>query len=502
MNATHADPNYYPDLAREICGLPGETEWVEFKCNMATPRDIGEYISALSNSAVLNDKPYGYLVWGVQDRPHKIVGTDFRPEIAKQNNEPLENWLLRLLEPKIQFAFHAVTVDGKRVVLLEIECAKNQPVSFRGAEYIRIGEVKKPLKGIPGRERELWRAFDRWHFTELIAVEHVDDEEVLLLLNYSAYFSLLNLPRPQNRRSVLEALAGDDLIRPCPAGGWDITNLGALLLAEKFDPFPGIRRKAMRVIQYRGTDKSEAVGEHTSPRGYANGFDDLVGHVTALLPHYETLEDAIRKEVHAFPVPAVRELLANALIHQDFTVRGAGPMLEIFADRIELTNPGGPLVETSRFLDAQPRSRNETLAGLMRRFGYCEERGSGIDNVMRQVELFQLPAPRFEAPQDRSFTRVTIFSHKALHTMTREDRIDACYWHACLRYMASGNMTNATLRERFGIEAKNSSAASRIIRDALEVGAIVIQDSAAGAKSRAYLPFWAAPNGAGQGAPA
>ena len=115
MNATHADPDYYPDLAREICGLPGETEWVEFKRNMAVPRDIGEYISALSNSAVLNDKPYGYLVWGVQDQPHKIVGTDFRPEAAKQNNEPLENWLLRLLEPKIQFGLNLLLLrrDGR-----------------------------------------------------------------------------------------------------------------------------------------------------------------------------------------------------------------------------------------------------------------------------------------------------------------------------------------------------------------------------------------------------
>lgn len=466
---------------------------MEFKRGRAVPKDIGEYISALSNSAVLNGKPYGYLVWGVQDRPHEIVGSDFRPDTVKQGNEPLETWLLRLLEPQVQFGFHAVDVDGKRVVVLEIERAKNQPVSFRGTEYIRIGEVKKPLKDTPSRERELWRAFDRWHFAELIAAEHMDDEEALLLLNYSAYFSLLKLPRPRNRRGILEALAGDGLIRPCPAGGWDITNLGALLLAEKFDRFPSIQRKAMRVIQYRGTNKSEAIGEHTNPRGYANGFDDLIGHVTALLPHHETIEDAVRKEVHAFPVPAVRELIANALIHQDFTVSGTGPMLEIFADRIEITNPGKPLVATDRFLDAQPRSRNETLAALMRRFGYCEERGSGIDNVMMQVELFQLPAPRFEASSD--FTRAIVFSYKELQTMSRKDRVNACYWHACLRYITSQNMTNATLRERFGIDAKNSSKASRIIREALEDGAILVQDASAGTKSRAYLPFWAAPNG-------
>ncbi|MDC4222968.1 MAG: hypothetical protein MPW15_01640 [Candidatus Manganitrophus sp.] len=93
---------------------------------------------------------------------------------------------------------------------------------------------------------------------------------------------------------------------------------------------------------------------------------------------------------------AVRELVANALIHQDFFVTGAGPTVEIFDDRIEITNPGEPLVEPQRFVDTPPRSRNEALASLMRRFRICEERGSGIDKVVFQIEFYQFPAPIFE----------------------------------------------------------------------------------------------------------
>ena len=95
---------------------------------------------------------------------------------------------------------------------------------------------------------------------------------------------------------------------------------------------------------------------------------------------------------------AVRELVANALIHQDFSITGAGPMVEIFEGRIEVTNPGEPLVATDRFLDSPPKSRNESLASLMRRFRICEERGSGIDKVVSQIELYQLPPPLFEVP--------------------------------------------------------------------------------------------------------
>ncbi len=89
-----------------------------------------------------------------------------------------------------------------------------------------------------------------------------------------------------------------------------------------------------------------------------------------------------------YPELAIRELVANALIHQDFFISGAGPMVEIFENRIEITNPGSPLVSTARFIDTPPRSRNETLASMMRRFGICEERGSGIDKVITQVELY------------------------------------------------------------------------------------------------------------------
>jgi predicted HTH transcriptional regulator len=130
-------------------------------------------------------------------------------------------------------------------------------------------------------------------------------------------------------------------------------------------------------------------------------------------------------------------------------------MVEIFSDRMEITNPGLPLVKTERFLDTPPRSRNEALASLMRRAGICEERGSGVDKVVFQTELYQLPAPLFETPEGN--TRVILFAHRALNEMDKTDRVRACYLHACLRYVERDPMTNASLRERFGIEEHNAA---------------------------------------------
>ena len=489
---TDRPSDYLVSLVRELCKLPRETEWVEFKLNNADPQKIGEYLSALANAAALNGKAFAYLVWGVEDETHRIVGTSFSPAATRKGNEPLETWLLRLLTPKIHFRFHELIVDGVTVVVLEIGRAFRHPVRFQSEEFIRIGTVKKPLKEAPDRERALWRIFDQASFEDLIAVERTSSDEVLRLLDYPAYFDLLELPLPANRDGILKALADDGLIHACEAGGWDITNLGAILFAKRLEDFRLLRRKAMRVIQYRGASRVETLKEQVGGKGYASGFAGLIDSINGQLPSNEVIGQALRKTVPKFPEPAVRELVANALIHQDFFVTGAGPMVEIFDDRIEITNPGEPLVDTQRFVDTPPKSRNDGVASLMRRFCICEERGSGIDKVVFQVELFQLPAPLFEVPQ--GFTRVVLFAHRPLTEMDRADRVRACYLHACLRYVTRQPMTNASVRERFGIAEKNSATASRLIREAVVTGVILPYDPHAAPKLMRYVPVWAAPN--------
>lgn len=484
---------YYTGIVTELRKLPHETEWVEFKVNNADPQEIGEYLSALSNAAAYNGKASAYMVWGVENETHNIAGTTFSPAAAKKGNEPLETWLLRLLTPKINFHFHEFTMEDKPIVLLQITRAHRHPVQFSGEEFIRIGQSKKPLKGHPDREQALWRIFDRVLFEDLIAVEHTATDDVLRLLDYPAYFDLLELPLPSDSEGIISALIRDGVIQPCEAGGCNITNLGAILFAKRLSDFRTLRRKGVRVIQYKDTGRTETIREQEGGKGYASGFSGLIDFINNLLPTNEVIGQALRKTVPMYPELAVRELVANAIIHQDFAVIGAGPMVEIFTDRIEITNPGTPLVDTRRFVDTPPKSRNEALASLMRRFRICEERGSGIDKVVFQIELFQLPAPLFEAPE--GFTKVTLFAHKTLNAMERRDRVRACYLHACIRYVMRQPMTNTSVRERFGIEEKNAALASRLLAEALEDKLIIIRDPNSGNKGRSYLPFWAAEAG-------
>lgn len=425
----------------------------------------------------------------MKDATHEVVGTTFSPTRSKVGNEELENWLLRLLSPRINFRFFAFEMNSRPVVLLEIGRAFRHPVQFGGQEFVRVGSYKKRLKEYPEKERQLWRIFDQTPFERIVATHGVTGDDVLKLLEYPAYFDLLRIPLPETRDGVLQALASDELILRDSSGRWSITNLGAILLAKRLGEFRSLARKAMRVVIYKGNSRVETLREQVETKGYAVGFERLIDHISSQIPRNEVIGKALRRTVPMYPDLAVRELVANALIHQDFQVTGAGPMVEIFEDRMEITNPGEPLVRTERFLDSPPRSRNEMLASFMRRVGVCEERGSGIDKVVSQMESYQLPAPIFEVVEGN--TRAALLAHRPLTRMDKADRIRACYLHACLKYVNRDFMTNTSLRERFGIEPRNSAIASRLIKEAVEAGAIRPHDADAARKLMKYVPFWA-----------
>ena len=477
-------------LLTSLLTLPKETEWVEFKRNNDNPEEIGEYLSALANSAALHGKEGGYLVWGVRDVTHEVLGTSVNPRLRKIGNEELENWLAHNLSPRVDFRFHEFDYLGKRLVLVRVQPALGSPVAFKGTEWIRVGSIKKKLKEHPGKEKELWLVLARLTFEKGVAANEVTGDDVLTHLDYPKYFELLNQSLPTNRSGILERMCVDRLIITQGSDLFDITNLGAILFAKQLSEFDVLARKAFRVIRYEGTNRVETEHEKLGVKGYAAGFEGLVAYVNDHVPRNEVLGQALRREVRMYPERAIRELVANAMIHQDFSISGTGPMVEIFEDRMEISNPGLPLIDPLRFIDHAPRSRNEILADLMRRLGICEERGSGFDKVVFETEVFQLPAPDIWV--DSTHTRVILFGHQKLSDMDRKDKIRACYQHCVLLFVSNKRMTNSTLRERFKIPEGDYPIASRIIRDTIDAKLVKPEDPDSKSKKHArYVPFWA-----------
>ncbi len=466
-----------------------ESEWIEFKHNDADPQDVGEYLSALANAAALHGQEAGWLVWGVEDSTRAAVGTDLDPRARKKGNEPVLTWWARMLDPRIDFEFREVHLDGRRLVTLRVQAAAGYPVAFSGTRWIRIGSARKRLSEYPGKELSLWNALARTSYEHGIARSGVDATALMDLLDHRALFGLLQQPVPSEPNAIAARLCIEELAVDRGSGRFDITRLGALSFARDLRDFGPLGRKTLRFVRYKGSDRTRGEYEHEFVGGYAAGFAGIVGYLVERSPRNEVLAQALRREVRMYPDIALRELVGNALIHQDLTLGGTGPMVELFDDRLEISNPGLPLVEPLRFLDHAPRSRNERLASLMRRLGICEERGSGFDKAMVSLELLQLPAPEIRV--DDSHTRVVLFAHRDLKRGDKAGRVRACYFHACLRYVSGRQTTNASLRERLGLEEDDYTVVSRFIRETIEARMIKPADPTNRSRKYAhYVPFW------------
>ena len=476
-------------LVDQLRAQPAETSLAEFKESYGDPAGIGKLISGISNAARITGSNCGYIVWGVRDSDHAVVGTVFDPATAKHKRQPLEFWLHQRLRPSVAFAFHALEHPEGRMVLLEVPAAPTAPVEFERTAYDRIGSATPRLADNPERQRALWDQLRSNAWETGIALPFADADRVLARLDVESYFGLLDLPSPGSAERILSALEQDRLIASDVGGKWNIHNLGAILFAKDLRDFPpSLARKAVRFVVYDGDGRADTVTHREDfPHGYASGFEALNEHVNTLLPAPEDGDAPIRGARALVPPMAIREVVANALIHQDMTVGGAGPTIELFRNRLGVTNPGTPLVTPERFIDFPPRSRNEALASLMRRFGLCEELGTGVDKVIAAAEEVRLPPPEFQA--EANATRTTLFGPRRFARMTTEERRRACYQHTVLRYLDGDRMRNATLRERFGVAEHNSAQISGVIRHAQDADLIRPADRA---RPRAgYVPFWA-----------
>jgi len=389
-----------------------------------------------------------------------------------------------MLNPKIDFVLFERQIDGKNIVACQITPATIQPVKFQNTAYVRIGSTTKKLCDFPEKERKIWQNIDKKSFGRGIAMDGLTVSEVLKSLDYSKFFSLTKQELPTETNKFVEKMAEYHFVKKNFENNFDITNLGGILFAKDLSQLPILKRKSVRVVIYKGNTRVNILKNHEGSFGYAVYFENLINFINDNLPSNEEITKTLRKEKKMYPVVAIREFVANALIHQDFTITGAGPLIEIFDNRIEISNAGIPLIDTERFIDHAPISRNEDLASFMRQVRFCEELGSGIDRALFEISVFQLPAPKFEVGDN--FTRITLYAYKKLNDMSLEDKIRACYQHAVLKWIENKRMTNESLRERFGIEKQNYSTASRIISETLKSGKIKKPE-----KAKEYIPYWA-----------
>ena len=473
-------------LSKSLDPIPTELNQLDWKADLSQKEErLHHHLSAFANY-----EGGGYLVFGIS-RHGKIEGIEQLSieEIIKK----IGNIARDGLEPAIMIDHAIESFRGKNLLFIYIAESPGKPVHIRNQSieesYIRTGGQTRKMEKEDIRKAILISQPIR--FEEIVAYKSGSVTDILQHIEYVRFFEMLKLPVPETLDAVCEQLITHKIL--CAVSGdIGITNLGAFICAKEIQRFLGKERKAIRVIKYEGTSREKTERELEGKRGYAVGFEGLIQYIQNLLPASEVIKEALRSEVTIYPSIAIRELVANALIHQDFTISGMGPMIEIFTDRIEITNPGKLLssIRVERIIDTAPESRNELLAKLMRLLNICEERGSGIDKALYAVEMFGMPPPKFI--EGENYFKAILYSPRPFNRMTKEERVRACYFHCCLKHLANDRMTNATLRERFKIEVKNYPIISSVIKDTLEKELIKYGDPESKSRKHAfYIPFWA-----------
>ena len=442
-------------------------------------------------SSFANQPGGGYLVFGV-DSAGTPSGVD------EKTIETTVNQLVNLgragLEPPIALDHTVEDYESVRLLFVHVLESAVKPVHLRGkgleAAFIRSGGTTRKASRQEIGTLMLNSRTPRWE--ELHASVLLPDTEFITKLNVEPIFKMLERPATTTHEDSLTWMAGERFIVREPAGGGYVTNLGAIAVARTLADFTDLSRKAVRVVVYDGLNKAKTQQEKEGTKGYAISFQGLMQFIMLLLPQSEVIEQALRKKRTVYPEIALREIVANALIHQDFSITGAGPLIEIFDDRIEVSNPGGllPSKRLDRLIGTQPESRNEQLARAFRRYKICEELGSGLLKAGLQVELYGLPPIEFSAEQNHF--KVTLHAPRTFAKMSVRERLEACYQHAVLKYYSGGAMTNTTLRERLKMPEKQRSMVSVLIQEAIDKNLVKPADP--GNKSRKfaeYVPFWA-----------
>ncbi len=442
-------------------------------------------------SAFANYPNGGFMVFGIEDNGtlNNVQRGDADLIVNKLGN------LSRMaLEPPIGIQHSILRYREFDILCVFIPESNAKPVYVKNeglfGSYKR--SAKQTVKMSDGEVKSLISTSQGVSFEQKVVKENASPDDVINLLHYDSYFTLSKKNLPNNKSGIMDALYNEGFIQQQQFSGdnWDITNIGAILFARDLRQFGALKRKSIRVIQYSGIDRIDALKEQEGQLGYAIGFEGLIGYIMNLLPQNEIIEKALRNQVKMYPEKSIREFVANALIHQDFYMTGSGVLIEVFSDRIEITNPGTPLVDVNRFIDTAPKSRNEILASQLRRLNICEERGSGIDRAIAAIEAYQLPAPKFIRGDD--YTRIIVYAHKPFKDMDKDDRVRACFQHCVLHYVSNQIVNNPSVRRRFNIAEKNYPMATRIINDTIDAGLIKVADPESNSRKFAtYVPIWA-----------
>ena len=391
------------ELVDRLRGMPTETEWLEFKRNRCTPAQLGEYLSALANSTCLTDEPAGYLLFGIDDESHDVVGTNFDPYRAKgKGNQDLLHWLSAGLHPSTNFHESVVHHPGGRVVVFRVNPAEDQPVSFYGKAYVRIGASKTSLDGHPAKARAIWthrqdwteRPCDRASLDDLdpIAIRVVRERFLAEHPERADEVTLWDDRTLLNKAKILQQ--------------GTVTNAAVILLG---------RPEASSLVSPSQAEIAWALRDHLNDSldhdhiypPFVFAGDRLLKLIRNLTVRVLPRGTTIHREVSQYDPWVIREALHNCIAHQDYFLRGQIVVVER-PHQVSLSNLGEfrPRSIESVIRQNAPRRRyrNRFLVTAMAELGLVDREGGGIKRMFDLQRKRGFPMPDYDLSEHDAVT--------------------------------------------------------------------------------------------------
>ena len=352
----------YEEIIYDLINRSDEEEWFDLKENWFEPIEIGEYISALSNAAAVCGKAFGYLLWGVNDETHKIVGCDIKYNCSYKK-EPWQNFLARNLNPSIAFEFKELLINNNRLVLLIIPAAVKVPTSFDKVRYGRIGSSKIKLEKYPEREAILWNVLFNGYPTMINTESPIQDLTFNQLKNYylsknmlfndSNFINNMHLKTSNGKFNMLACFLADNGEIPVRVSIFSgVTKADRLFSVKEFG-----NQSLVSVID-RIIDYSDSINMTKSIEHFDKGY---------------------REDVPLFNQECFNEALKNAFIHNNW-LRRVSPMVTFYNDRVEIISFSklAPRQTIEGFYKGNSIPVNEDLSSIFLATHLSERTGKGM----------------------------------------------------------------------------------------------------------------------------
>lgn len=396
-------------LIDELRSLPKENEWVEFKQNRgsATNDKIGQYISSLSNAACIGNQPFGYLVFGIENETHNVMGTSFRFKTEKVENAELELWLRNLVQPTIRFQHFFVMYQGKYIELLQIPAAKGEPTMFKRVPYIRFDSSLADLRSFPDHIRIIYNSADDWS-------ARIIDKATLADLDESAILKAREKYKEKHSGSAFyEAIDSWDTgtfldkVKITIAG--KITNAALILLGKPESShflLPSVAEITWKL------DTEEKAYEHFEMPLFLS-INKVLARIRNVKYKFFPDNALLSVEVNKYETKVILEALNNCIAHQDYS-QYSRIILTEQSQKLIFSNAGsfyeGKADDYLLGNKTPKKYRNRWLAMAMVNLNMIDTLGYGIHRMFIEQRKRYFPLPDYNQSTKDSVV-LEIFGH-------------------------------------------------------------------------------------------